>query len=151
MTSTLKLGSKIPISEIEGDIATDDDLSLKVNTDMDNVSNAGIETVNKWGLPDFTKGINKTWNTKNIAECDGWVYGVVYITFQSDGFCQVYLNINGTKIGMLDRTGKGEGEVGFCFYPIKKGDEFYITSVCGESAYTQSATIKFYPCIGEGV
>ncbi len=149
MTSNLNLGSKIPISEIDGDIATNDDLSLKANTSMNNIPAAGKEEVNAWGLPDFTRGINKTWNTKNTAESNGWVYGVVYIQFQTGGFCQVYLNINGNKIGMLDRTGAGEGEVGFCFYPVKKGDEYYITSVCGGKAYTQSASIKFYPNVGE--
>lgn len=149
MTSTLKLGSKIPISEIEGKIATAEDLEQKANTDMDNVSDEGKGEVTTWGLPDFTRGISKTWNTKNIAESNGWVYGMVYINFQTGGFCQVYLNINGNKIGMLDRTGSGEGEVGFCFYPVKKGDEYYITSVCGEKAYTQSASIKFYPNVGE--
>ena len=149
MTSTLKLGSKIPISEIDGDIATDDDLTTKANTDMDNVSDEGKENVNTWGLPDLTRGISKTWNTSNTAECNGWVYGTISINFQTGGFCQVYLHINGNKIGMLDRTGAGEGEIGFCFYPVKKGDVYYITSVCGEKAYTSSASLKFYPCIGE--
>lgn len=149
MTSNLNLGSKIPISEIEGKIATNEDLEQKANTDMDNISATGKENATTWGLPDFTRGISKTWNTKNIAESNGWVYGMVYINFQTGGFCQVYLNINGNKIGMLDRTGSGEGDVGFCFYPVKKGDGYYITSVCGEKAYTQSASIKFYPNVGE--
>ncbi|HIU06737.1 MAG TPA: hypothetical protein IAC46_04055, partial [Candidatus Onthoplasma faecigallinarum] len=93
MTSTLKLGSKIPISEIEGDIATNDDLSLKANTSMNNIPAAGKEEVNAWGMPDLTRGVNKTWNTSNTAECDGWIYGTVVIDFQTGGFCQVYLYI----------------------------------------------------------
>ena len=83
MTSTLKLGSKIPISEIEGDIATNDDLSLKANTSMNNIPAAGKEEVNAWGMPDFTRGINKTWNTSNTAECDGWIYGCLLYTSPS--------------------------------------------------------------------
>lgn len=148
MTSTLKLGSKIPISEIEGDIATNDDLSLKANTSMNNIPAAGKEEVNAWGMPDFTRGINKTWNTSNTAECDGWIYGTVVIDFQTGGFCQVYLYINGNRIGMLDRTGSGEGDTAFCFYPVKKGDTYYISSVGGQAAYTSSASIKFYPNLG---
>ena len=74
MTSTLKLGSKIPISEIDGDIATNGDLSLKANTSMNNIPAAGKEEVNAWGMPDITRGVSKSFNTNYTAECKGLIY-----------------------------------------------------------------------------
>lgn len=134
--------SKVPI----GSFTVKSGAVSKVRTFIYNINGYDMNLTSFF--PDFTRGINKTWNTSNTAECDGWIYGTVVIDFQTGGFCQVYLYINGNRIGMLDRTGSGEGDTAFCFYPVKKGDTYYISSVCGQAAYTSSASIKFYPNLG---
>lgn len=148
MTSTLKLGSKIPISEIEGDIATDDDLSLKANTSMNNIPAAGKEEVNTWGLPDLTRGVNKTWNTNYTAECNGWLFAQVQCSFTNT---ELYfdLNIDGKTFNVLTTTMGAGTTSSSAFHPIKKGS-VYKGSRSGNASILSQA-LRFYPCIGEGV
>ena len=148
MTSTLNLGSKIPISEIEGTIATDEDLSLKANTDMDNVPPDGKEEVNTWGLPDLTRGVNKTWNTNYTAECNGWLFAQVQCSFTNT---ELYfdLNIDGKTFNVLTTTMGGGTTSSSAFHPIKKGS-VYKGSRSGNASILNQA-LRFYPCIGEGV
>ena len=149
MTSTLKLGSKIPISEIEGDIATNGDLSLKANTSMNNIPAAGKEEVNAWGMPDITRGVSKSFNTNYTAECNGWIYMQTQINYSGGKEIYFDLNIDGKTFNVLT-TSMGAGTMSAStFHPIKKGS-VYKGSRSGNASILNQA-LRFYPCIGEGV
>ena len=149
MTSTLKLGSKIPISEIDGTIATDEDLSLKANTDMDNVSADGKEEVNTWGLPDYTKGVNKDWSSTHTAECNGWVYAGMQINHAAYAYRSAFLKIDDSQFIVYSSNVESGGIDNELFLPIRKGSVYKITEQGG--AQVLQRRLKFYPCISEGV
>ena len=151
MTSTLKLGSKIPISEIEGTIATDEDLSLKANTDMDNVSAAAKEEVNTWGLPDYTKGVSKTWNANNIAETNGWIYATVCSVMTQPAGVQSYINIDNQLLRLGEYSAPGTTFYNSRICPVRKGSVYKIHINITGTASISKRELIFYPCIGEGV
>ena len=151
MTSTLKLGSKIPISEIEGDIATNDDLSLKANTSMNNIPAAGKEEVNAWGMPDYTKGVSKTWNANNIAETNGWIYATVGSVMTQAAGVQSYINIDNQLLRIGEYSAPGTTFFHSRICPVRKGSVYKIHINITGSASINSRELKFYPCIGEGV
>ena len=149
MTSTLKLGSKIPISEIDGDIATNGDLSLKANTSMNNIPAAGKEEVNAWGMPDITRGVSKSFNTNYTAECNGWIYMQIQINYSNNKEIYFDLNIDGKAFNVLTTTMSAGTMSASTFHPVKKGS-VYKGSRSGNASILNQSLI-FYPCIGEGV
>ena len=151
MTSTIKLGSKIPISEIEGDIATDDDLSLKANTSMNNIPAAGKEEVNAWGMPDWTKGVSKTWNANNTAETNGWIYATVAAVITQAAGVQSYINIDNQLLRIGEYSAPGTTFYHSRICPVRKGSVYKIHTNTTGTASISKRELIFYPCIGEGV
>lgn len=90
-------------------------------------------------IPDYTKGINKSWNTNITAECDGNIYIGAYYwrnTYEN------YLYVN--NVGLFMGCGDGGNIASFnCLTAcVKKGDIYKATG--GNSGQT----LIFYPAKG---
>lgn len=75
MTSTLKLGSKIPISEIEGDISEASGMTGFLDDDLTKLTQAGLNKISDKFTPDFGKKIVINYNqgtTTGTFEENGW-------------------------------------------------------------------------------
>ncbi len=71
MTSTLKIGSKIPISEIEGDISDASGMSSFLYDNMTKLSKAGKEAVFNGITVDLSSGVSISNN--GAMPFDGWL------------------------------------------------------------------------------
>ena len=127
----------------------DTNLSLKANTSMNNIPAAGKEEVNTWGMPDLTRGVNKTWNTNYTAECNGWIYIQTQINYNNNKEIYLDLNIDGKAFNVLTSIMGSGTTSSSAFHPIKKGS-VYKGSRSGNASILSQA-LRFYPCIGEGV
>lgn len=109
-----------------------------------NLSNANPsknfrENVFNWGLPDFTSGVTKSWNTDIVAETNGWVR--FHGNLVDDGAAMV-MSINGENVFYLAYRFDAQG-TSLQMIPVSKGDVY---KCYGGS---DSQAITFYPCKGE--
>lgn len=89
-------------------------------------------------MPNYSNGVNKSWNTSYQSESDGYVYA------QADFGLTFYVssdNTNWASFGLnrFDGQGFGTGSL----IPISKG--VYYKAVC---ANTRGLILVFYPCLG---
>lgn len=121
MTSTLKLGSKIPISEIEGDISEASGMTGFLDDDLTKLSQAGKEAVFKA----ICQGINNN-NYVTIADngsmpFDGWCWIRVWWTGNGQ-YGQSTAQINNSTVAMSDSSTAGSCDNDTVIIPVKKGD-----------------------------
>ena len=132
MTSTLNLGSKIPISEIEGDISEASGISGFLDDDLTKLSQTGKEAVFKA----ICQGINNnnyvTIQNNGSMPFDGWAWIRVYWTGNGQ-YGQSAGAINGSTVAMADGSTNGNIDNDSVFIPVKKGDVF-INSIIGTSS-----------------
>lgn len=118
-----------------------DALSGKADTNLSNTypDKNFRENVFNWGLPDYTAGVTKSWNTDITAETNGWVNVKSYTIQGGTASC---LTINGVEVYKL--WCGFDAQVGYQnMWPVYKGDVYKATG--GNSGQT----ITFYPCKGE--
>lgn len=115
-------------------------LSGKADTNLSNTypDKNFREAVFDWGLPDYTAGVSKAFNTEHTAETNGWVNFVGFIT--KDQTLMLY--VNGVAVTGLHCTYDAQNTYKDQI-PVAKGDVYKLTG--GHS----NQAIVFYPCKGE--
>lgn len=126
------------ISAIETFMFNENGNNITVNTTLERGTTIAASIPN-FMMPDYSKGVNKSFSTVYKEEKDGFLYA------QSDFGIYVYVstdNSNWTTFMMGRFDGQGYGNGGFI--PIPKG-------VYYKAAYSscRNSSLVFYPCLGE--
>ena len=144
MTSTLNLGSKIPMSEVGGLTTA---MSNKADTNFANVLGGGVKTCFRWLKPDLTRGV--TIANNGSMPFDGWLYAIVGVWQPSS---QSYSNImraqvNGVTVAHCQVSWLQNGassDYDSVWIPVKTGD--VLSSVYnGDPASDRWLNAKLYP------
>lgn len=121
MTSTLKIGSKIPISEIEGDISEASGMTGFLDDDLTKLTQAGKEAVFKAICQGLNNNNYVTIQNNGSMPFDGWCY--IRLVHNANGsYGQIVAHINDTPVGMADGVNNGNADNSCTFIPVKKGD-----------------------------
>lgn len=125
MTSNLNLGSKIPISEIEGDISEASGMTGFLDDDLTKLSQTGKEAVFNGITVDLSSGVSIANN--GSMPFDGWAR--VSVSSWGEGG---YLNgadarINNVLVVTVVTGTNGSGNNASVFVPVKQGDVFTVT------------------------
>lgn len=139
MTSNLNLGSKIPISEIEGDITDASGMTGFLDDDLTKLTQAGKEAVFNGITIDLSSGVSIANN--GSMPFDGWVnvsansWGEGKELNGANGF------INNVQVVSVVTGYNGSGNNASVFVPVKQGDVFTATF----QGTNRSANCKLYP------
>ena len=148
MTSNLNLGSKIPISEIEGDISEASGMTGFLDDDLTKLSQAGKEAVFNGITVDLSSGVSIANN--GSMPFDGWallrasVWGSV--TTNINNWIQGYINnrlIVDANIGYLS-SGGGISNSDTAVIPVKAGDVFK-SVIKSEGNNAKACSCTLYP------
>lgn len=139
MTSNLNLGSKIPISEIEGDISEASGMTGFLDDDLTKLTQAGKEAVFNGITVDLSSGVSIAIN--GSMPFDGWAK--VSTNSWGEGG---YLNgadgrINNVLVVSVVTGTNGSGNNASVFVPVKQGDVFTATF----QGTSRSARCVLYP------
>ena len=144
MTSTLNLGSKIPMSEVDGLTTA---MSKKANTKFTNLHGGGVKACFRWLKPDLTRGVSIANN--GSMPFDGWLYAQVGVWQPTS---QSYSNImraqvNGVTVAQCQVSWIQNGassDYDSVWIPVKTGD--VLSSVYnGDPKSDKWMTAKLYP------
>ena len=96
-----------------------------------------------WGMPDYTAGVSKTWNTDYTADSDGYIFagGVT----SSNGSKEWGLTVAGVLYNFVADGGDVVDVRTTIFIPVSKGESYKAT---GGGDYQGNRILKFYPCKG---
>lgn len=145
MTSNLNLGSKIPISEIEGDISEASGISGFLDDDLTKLSQTGLEKISDKLTPDFEKKIVINYNqgtTTGTFEENGWFYVNIAAMYTVQGSSyNMYARVNGLSIcvGSIGNITENNS----AFVRVRKGDTYLIECPIKDS--NQWSTFYFIP------
>lgn len=137
--------SKVPI----GAFTVSSGVITKVKTFIYNMNGYDVSAVSF--LPDYTKGVSKTWNVNNIAETNGWIYATVSSVMTQSAGVQSYINIDNQLLRIGEYSAPGTTFYHSRICPVRKGSVYKLQINITGSASINSRELKFYPCIGEGV
>ncbi|MFA7657990.1 MAG: hypothetical protein WCY19_00995 [Candidatus Gastranaerophilaceae bacterium] len=113
-------------------------LAAKSDTNLSNINSVGKSVVASLPMPDYSRGVSKSWNTSYTAECDGWLLVVMAIYANTD---TSHLLINNISVAELyDEKSYSQTST---LIPVNKGD-IYIAS----GGYNIWCGLKFYPAKG---
>lgn len=142
MTSNLNLGSKIPISELSGDISEASGVSGFLDDDLTKLSQTGKETVFKAICQGINNNNYTVINKGGSMPFDGWCW--IRVMWTGNGqYGQCVGTINDTTIAMADSSTAGSSDNDTVIIPVKKGDVFdYSTQ--GSSSY-YSSQCRLFP------
>jgi hypothetical protein len=120
-------------------------LNDKLDTDLGNATATAKETVVGWGMPDFSRGVSKSWNTLYQAETNGFFY----IRGDSNASHTVWGIISQDSsetnaITLASSYGNNSSSNFASIFPVPKG--YYYKA--GDSGVTNTTCI-FYPVKGE--
>lgn len=139
MTSNLNLGSKIPISELSGDISEASGVSGFLDDDLTKLSQTGKEAVFNGITIDFSSGVRISNN--GAMPFDGWAkvtvssWGEGGVLNGADGY------INNVQVVTVVTGTNGSGNNASVFVPVKQGDVFTATF----QGINKSAGCTLYP------
>lgn len=148
MTSNLNLGSKIPISEIEGDISEASGMTGFLDDDMTRLSQAGKEAVFNGITVDLSSGVSIANN--GSMPFDGWallrasVWGSTVVN--SNNWMQGLINNNiivDANIGYI-QNGSGMSNSDSAVIPVKAGDVFK-SVIKSEGNNAKACSCTLYP------
>ena len=88
---------------------------------------AGKENIVGWGMPDYTAGVSKDWNTDITALNDCYVYLISNSSLNSNA-CDLY--VDGVKIFTDLHSGTGTPRTSGLI-PVSKGSSYKATSSAG--------------------
>lgn len=129
------------IGDTDFAIATDEDYA---DIDLSNISNTGKTTVIGWGMPDYSAGVSKSWNTSVQADKDGWVY-VKGAGNTDESSYVLEISTNGsTWVRTASMYAYSSNTTGGVLIPVPKGT-YYKAS---QSPSTSARVLTFYPCKG---
>lgn len=125
MTSNLNLGSKIPISEIEGDISEASGISGFLDDDLTKLSQTGKEAVFNGITVDLSSGVSISNN--GAMPFDGWAR--IFVSSWGEGGILNGANgyINNVQVISVVTGWNGSGNNAGVFVPVKQGDVFTST------------------------
>lgn len=111
----------------------------KMDTDASNATVIGKETVNGWGLPDYSSVID-IGGGSNVGSytppSNGWIY------FQGGtSGASMYYDSSKTNDVLMGGYSSDSSISSSCFIPVKKGYTYYFKA-------TSVAFRRFFPCIG---
>ncbi|HIZ28580.1 MAG TPA: hypothetical protein H9673_05250 [Candidatus Adamsella sp.] len=138
MTSTLKLGSKIPISEIEGDISEASGMTGFLDDDMTRLSQAGKEAVFNSITVDLSSGVSISNN--GAMPFDGWAFITISV-WGTGTNSEAHAFINDARVGGVVTGANGSGNNASIFVPVQQGDIFKLAL----SGSNRSGNCKLYP------
>ena len=148
MTSTLKLGSKIPISEIEGDISEASGMTGFLDDDLTKLTQAGKEAVFNGITVDLSSGVNISNN--GAMPFDGWALLRASVcgsaTINTNNWIQGYINnmlIVDANIGYIPGGG-GNSNSDTAVIPVKAGDVFK-SVINSEGNNVKNCSCRLYP------
>lgn len=118
-------------------------LSGKADIDLSNISNTGKTTVIGWGMPDYSAGVSKSWNTSVQADKDGWVY-VKGSGNSSDASYVLEVSTDGSTWVRIASMWAYASTTGSVMVPMPKGTYYKAT----QSPTTSARELTFYPCKG---
>ena len=146
MTSTLNLGSKIPMSEVDGLTTA---MSNKADTNFANVLGGGVKACFRWLKPDLTRGV-KIANNGSMP-FDGWLFVQVGVwqPRQPNGTGNSMLaQVNGVTVAycQVQYPGPGQPDSDYdCVWlPVKTGD-VVSSKFSGDTNSDRGITAKLYP------
>ena len=119
MTSTLNLGSKIPMSEVDGLTTA---MSNKADTNFANVLGGGVNACFRWLKPDLTRGVSIA--DGGSMPFDGWAYLWVSTWGVGSALSSANLYINNIRVTGVSTQVGGSGNSASAFVPVKQGDIF---------------------------
>lgn len=121
-----------------------EDINLKANKDLSDVTQIGKETVVGWGMPDYSAETTLTQDTDYIAETDCYLF--VYVTStstSSNKHVSKFIVINGVDVAEAYAFNYVNTNL---IIPCKKGSTFRLrNSSTGSGGYS----FKSYPVLGE--
>ncbi len=130
----------------DNNYCTTENISTLADKNLSNISVTGKNTISKIPIPEYSKGITKSWGTTYTAEKNGWIKIQPSVSENTDGpASKLYLYIDGTNIGYWHtRTpGSQSNFDSTVLFPISKSQTFLCTG--GNT----NVSLIFYPCIGE--
>ena len=112
-------------------------LDNKADVDLSNVAPAQSfkDMSVGWGMPDYSAGVSKTWNTDITAECAG----VVIANAAANNTTTLKATVNGNQLPYNDIANHGVLSISFA---VSKGDIYKVYDANG------AGTIVFYPFKG---
>ena len=121
------------------------DLSSKADVDLSNInpSASAKEEITSWGIPDYSSGVSKSWNTAILADHNGWVCAYD----KGDAYNSSYvleISIDGVTWYRIASVFASTSTSGATMIPIKEG-VYYKAS---EGLNDSSRALIFYPCVG---
>lgn len=121
------------------------DLSSKADVDLSNInpSASAKEEITSWGMPDYSAGVSKSWNTAILADHSGWVCAYD----KGDAYNSSYvleISTDGVTWYRIASAFASTSTSGATMIPVKEG-VYYKAS---EGLNDSSRTLIFYPCIG---
>lgn len=124
-----------------------EDLNLKANKDLSDVSQAGKTTVVGWGMPDYSAGVSKSKGVIYQAECDGFlhVFGTQKDVSHSAISLDIGFNSNlSDAINILNGYSSPNTNLQMAgVVPITKGMYYRLNNITQEIKY-----FRFYPLKG---
>lgn len=144
MTSTLNLGSKIPMSEVDGLTTA---MSNKADINFLNVGGGGVKTCFRWLKPDLTRGVRIA--DGGSMPFDGWLYAQVGVWQPTS---QSYSNsmrgsVNNVTVAYCQVSWLQNGassDYDSVWIPVKKGDVLS-SRYNGDPKSDKWMTAKLYP------
>ena len=119
MTSKLNLGSKIPMSEVDGLTTA---MGNKSDINLSNISGGGVNACFRWLKPDFTRGV--TIANNGSMPFDGWAYLWISTWGMGSSLSSANLYINNVRVAGAATQVNSSGNNSSAFVPVKQGDVF---------------------------
>ena len=145
MTSNLNLGSKIPISELSGDISEASGISGFLDDDLTKLSQTGLEKISDKLTPDFGKKIVINYNqgtTTGTFEENGWFYANIAALYTVQGSSyNITAKVNGLSICVASIGNITNNNS--VFVRVRKGDTYLIE--CPKKDSNQWSSFYFIP------
>ena len=141
MTSTLNLGSKIPMSEVDGLTTA---MSNKADITLSNISAGGVNTCFRWLKPDLTRSVSIA--DGGSMPFDGWLKINAQSWNSPDQISTNILNayINNFLVLNVASTATWAADSSSIFIPVKTGDVFKWTFT-GDTNAARSCKGTLYP------
>lgn len=104
-------------------------LNDKTDRDFNNMNPSALskETVVSWGIPDYSAGVSKTWNTDTTASTDCFVY-VLANSSLNNNICR--LTVDGIVV-FNDLNSGSDSPRTSGIIPVQKGSIYKATSSAG--------------------
>lgn len=119
-------------------------LTSKGKNEVFNIITSNKNTVISWGIPDYTSGISRNYNTNYTASNNGFVS--VFSSCYA-GSTNVYMQVNNVSFRIAQTTSSGHLGTSYALIPVKKGDSWRVNATLNSDSNT-FVEVKFYKAVG---